>query len=365
MNREVNKAVSFTDIASVVRRRKWLLCLSLIVTVAPALIYNQKTVPIYRGSTKVIFEASEKTMENYMFGGMTQGNLITNQIEEMRTKSFAEAIFRELPIKISNKFSLLGSYAPELELENFAVGTIMHNLSFQPIRGTEIIDIKFDAEDQELAQKVANAAANVLIQRNLKIRRQQYSNVKTFIDQQFDIVKSRLEEAEESLKEFKEREKITAIEDESRELLQRSTQAEIVYNEVLTRKKELQERLSAIQTKLESEKRDLTKNIVKTGSPMAVKLKERLVELEITYSNLQVQGFPVDNPKMIDLKSEVDQVKEHLVQETLRCLSADSAVETFGRMNTDARRDRVRDIVAAPELDANDRDLTGGMLEQS
>ncbi|MCG8603926.1 Wzz/FepE/Etk N-terminal domain-containing protein, partial [bacterium] len=262
MNKEINKAVSLTEIISVVRRRKWLVVVSLLFTLTPALIYNHKSVPVFRASTKLIFQNNDKAMEDYAFGGMNQGNFISNQIEEMKTELFAEDVFSELSTEHKNRFLQLSTFRPDMNAESFVVSQIKNNLSFTPIRGTEIINIRFDTEKPDLAQVVANTTAEVVITRNLRMRRQQFSNVKNFVDEQFEIVQRRLANAENSLKEFKENQQVTSIEDESREILQRSTKAEIVYNEVKTTKNELQERLAAIQEKLRSEKRDLTKNVV-------------------------------------------------------------------------------------------------------
>jgi uncharacterized protein involved in exopolysaccharide biosynthesis len=290
-------------------------------------------------------------VENYAFGGMNQGNFISNQIEEMKTELFAEDVYSELSAEHKNRFLQLSSFRPSMNAESFVISQIKNSLSFTPIRGTEIINIGFDTEKPDLAQVVANTTAEVVITRNLRMRRQQFSNVKDFVDEQFEIVQRRLAAAENSLKEFKERQKITSIEGESREILQRSTKAEIVYNEVKTTKNELQERLAAIQEQLRSEKRDLTKNVVNTTSPMAAKLKEQLVEMEITYSNLQVQGFPLSNSKMIDLKNEIEQVKQTLVQETLK-INQDENMESLIDPFSQIRKHMEESIALEVELQA-------------
>ena len=335
MDNQFNKSISIVELIGIIRRKKWLLVIFLIGTLTPVLIYNNKAVPTYRASTKLIFEESEKVMDINPFGAINQGNFIANQIEEMKTKSFAQEVYAELPEKARSRFLLLSSFSPEFNPQGFIVGQIMGNLSFAPIRGTEVIRIFYDSENPELTKFVANMTAIVLIKRNLTIRRQQYSSVKKFIEEQFEIVKHRLQQAEKTLKEFKEKENITSVEDESREVLQRITQAEIVYNQVRTDKKELQERLKAIKSKLDTEKKDLTKNILKTTSPLAIKLKERLVELEVMYSNLQVQGFPQDNPKMFDLKKEIERIKQNLVDESLKIIdeeNIESLIDPFSQI---------------------------------
>lgn len=312
-----NKSITINELINILRVRKWFIIISLLSTLTPVIIYNFKAIPIYRASTKVIFEDTDRDLGYNFLGGFKQ-NFIANQIEEMKTKSFAQEVYEALSPQHVKKFLTLSTYRPEYDRSNFIVGQIQSNLSFTPIRGTEVITISFESQKRELAQIVANTTANVLIKRNLEVRRQQYSNVRKFVEEQFEIVKKRLEEAEKALKEFKEKENIASLEDESKEILERITQAEVAYNEVKSQKQELQKRLSVIQEQLAGEQKELSTNVVKTTSPMMQKLKERLVELEIMYTNLQVQGFPENNPKMRDIRKEIKQVKQNLIDETFK-----------------------------------------------
>ena len=318
MYNENQKAGGSLELVSMIRRRWWVVLLSVFVVLLLVVFYNEKTVPVYRGSTKVIFEKTDQMVEGTLLGGFSEGNFIANQIEEMKTKAFAEEVVASLSGQVKKRFFYLPHFKPEYKRDRFLVKTVQENLSFNQVRGTEVVNIAFDCEDRYLAQVVTNAAADVLIQRNLTVRRQQYSNVKNFIEEQFEIVKQRLQESEQRLKEFKERENITSLEDQSREILERITQAEIIYNEVRSTRKEVQEKLTAIQKKLDAERAGLSESIVKTSSPLSMKLKERLVELEVTYSNLQVQGFPESNPKMHELRAEIEKIKRSLVEETLK-----------------------------------------------
>ena len=318
MENQFNKSVSIPELMGVVRRKKWVVIACLLSTLVPVLIYNYLAVPVYQSSTKLIFEDTGKMTDFSPMIGVTKSNLIANQIEEMKTKSFAQDVYKQLPEEEKKRFLSLSSYKKEYDPEGFIVGQIKSNLSFVPVRGTEVVVVSFDSEIPHLAEFVTKTAALVLTKRDLSVRRKKYSSITSFIDKQFEIVSKRLKESEDTLKNYKESQNITSLEAESKEILTRITQAEVLYNEVRTSKKELQEKLKAIDTKLTAEKKGLSKNVLKINSPLAIQLKERLVKLEITYSNFQVQGYPEDNPKMVDLKNEIEQVKKSLINETVK-----------------------------------------------
>lgn len=239
VDNQLKSSISIHEIIAVIRRRKWLLVICLLGTLTPVLIYNYKTIPVYQASTKMIFEESQKVMGLNPLGSFNKGNFIANQIEEMKTRSFAEEIYAQLPEDMHEKFFSLSSFSPEYNRDEFIVGQIKGNLSFIPIRGTEVVKVAFNSEDPQLARKVADMTAQVVIRRNLEIRRQKFSNVTKFVEQQFEIVKKRLQQAENALREFKESQNITSLEAESREILARVTQAEVLFNQVQTQKKEL------------------------------------------------------------------------------------------------------------------------------
>lgn len=308
--------MSISEIFTVLKRRKWILPTTFLLTVIPTLIYNYTATPIYRSATKIILE-SDQTINTSLLGGFEGSNFISNKIEEMKTVSFAQDIYSALPQEARDRFLMLAGQDGNSP-ESFTVWKIKNGLSFNQVQGTQILTIAYDSEDAELTSIIANKTAEVLMNRNLNVRRQRHSSVKGFIEQQFELVSQRLKVAEDALKNYKESENITSLEDESREILQRVTQAEVLFNQVGTQRKELQERLRVIQTKLDKGKQNLSKNVLKTNNPLAVKLKERLVNLEVTYSNFQVQGYPEDNPRMVELKNEIAEIKKSLVSETLK-----------------------------------------------
>jgi tyrosine-protein kinase Etk/Wzc len=359
MDNQFNQMISLTDILMVLKRRKWWLVLFLTLTLVSAVVYNYKAVPIYSAATKLIFEDTDKVTEFNPLGVAAKGNLIANQIEEMKTKSFARDVTKQIPADQKEIFRSFSTYKPEYNFEEFIVYTIQSNFSFTPIRGTEIITVEFMSEDPELAAFIVNTTSEVLIQRNLVIRRQQYSNVTSFIEERFDIVSARLNQSEEALKDYKENQNITSLEAESQEILVRITNAEVVYNDVQTTKKELQERLNAIETKLAAEQKDLTQNVLKTNSPLAIQLKERLVTLEVTFSNFQVQGYPEDNPKMVDLKNEIAQVKQNLIDETVKINTDEnigSLIDPFSQI-AKFLEDKINLEVELQALEAKERNL--------
>jgi tyrosine-protein kinase Etk/Wzc len=63
--------------------------------------------------------------------------------------------------------------------------------------------------------------------------------------------------------------------------------------------------------------------VLQITDPLTAKLKEHLVELNVQYSSLQAQGRPDNHPKMIELRTEIEQTRQKLVRTTQEILEGE------------------------------------------
>ncbi len=326
MEKQEHQALALAEIVELVKRRKMTLLLSVILALIPILLYNHWATPIYEATAIVAFENYSKetaTIGIDFVGSPYRENFVANRIQEMQTKTFARQVYDELPDSTRRLFRFPQPLPAHFSAEQYAVNTIRQNLSVEPVKTTDLVTLSFAYENPELVKTVANAAAAVLQKSNLQSRRQEYTSVRTFIDEQIRVVKDRLQQAEDALRDYKTRENITSLEDESKEVLQRITQAEVLYNQIQTDKDARQKRLSVIRKMLEEQKQDLASSVTQVTSPLTVRLKEKLVDLEVMHSNLLVQNYPEDHPKMVELKAEIEQTKQNLIQATVQILKGE------------------------------------------
>lgn len=316
--------VSPGEILESIWRHKLLLSFCIILTLIPAFLYNHFATPIYRSAATVVFENYPKTVvgELQLFGASAGKNYLLNQIEEMKTVAFARQIFEALPEHLKQA-GTESARNGEGDLTGVSLARVHSNLDIETIRNTDIVKISFSSERPEIAQAVAAKAVEVLQNQNLKVRRQESSSVKHFIDKQIEVVRQRLNEAEEKLRAFKASENIISLEDESKQVLERITQAEVLSNQIETERDAKQRRLAILRQKLKEQKESLSSDVIDINSPLIARLKEKLIQLQLKYANLKVQNFSENHPKMVELKLEIDQTKKRLTSAT-RALFADN-----------------------------------------
>jgi len=321
---------NFAVFSKIFRRGKKLILSCVLALILPIIIYNEITSPIYEAGTTLVFEEFTNSVASYDYD-LSREVFFTNQMEEIKSHSFALDILESLPSGIIKRFPLPET-EPGFDTTEYIVTEIQENISTYPIRNSNIVRISFQASVPLLSKMVANTAADVLQIRNYQIKKEGVSGVRVFIDSQLKRYAEQLETAELVLKEFKEQNKVTSVDQESKEILRRITEAEVLYNTVKTERRSREERLAALQKRLVAQKKILGLSITDIGSPWAEKLKEKLIDLNLQFMNFQVQGYQSSHPKMVDLKQKIDKVKEELTENTLKLIQGQNFTDPIGQV---------------------------------
>lgn len=318
--------ISIAEFIEIVRRRKMWLGSSVILALLLVMLYNHLATQLYEASAAVVFENYSKNtiVDIEVTKTFSWASFVANRIQEMKTKVFARQVYEELSEADHRLFRLPHPLPPQFDGEKYIIDGISTNLSVRQIQETDVVAITFASENAELAATVANTAAKVLQTTNLNVRRREYANLGNFIEDQLQGVSEKLKHAEEALSEYKTRKKITAIDDESREILQRITQAEVLLNRIKADRDAMLRKLTTIKKRLNEQRRDLTSSVVQITDPLTAKLKENLVELNVRYSSLQAQGQSDDHPKMVELRREIEKIKQELVRTTKQILEGEA-----------------------------------------
>lgn len=322
MDHQGNQVISIFELITAIWRHKTKLLISIAMVVTPILLYNYYTTPVYEATATVAIEnySKDSIVGFEVTSSLSHTSILTNHIQEAQTSIFARQVYKALSDSVRSLYKLSDSAPSNFDPEGYKIGIIGNNLSARPIAETDFIAIIYSSEIASQAAAVANTAARVLQENNLEIHRLQYTSLKKFIEAQIEIVSARLQQAEEALSGYKKDENITSIDNESKEILKRITQVEIPLNRVKSDLDATQQKLAAINKQLEDQKQNLSKDVVRISDPLIMKLKERLVELNIQYSDLHAQGLAQNHPKLAELRRDIEQARQELVRTTMDIL---------------------------------------------
>jgi succinoglycan biosynthesis transport protein ExoP len=226
---------------------------------------------------------------------------------ESLPKDFSENLPKDSP---SDKDS------PETRKEILVVSQIISRLNIEPVKNTRLVRINFDSYYPELSSQVANAVATNYIKLNLENRFNATEQAKQQLNQQLELMRAKVESADEALQAFCEKHGFIFLDDKEKNVaLQRlndlndalaKAESERMAKEALykqTKKGEFESISSVLENKLIQE------------------LRQNYLQLEVQYSKL-AETFKPEYPEMVRLRKQMETIQRRLNIEYSRYVSA-------------------------------------------
>jgi len=325
---------SVGQILDCVWRKKHIVLLALVVCLGPVIYFNETSPPVYRATTSILLEPMGEGITSLRFSTTPLNKtFIVNQIEQIKSRSMAEEVVAKLDS--ATVADLLAS-APEADegraREEWLVKKVQKSIDADAVRDSDIIRVAVYANGPVTAAAMANTLVDVLDERNLAVKRQEVSSVRRFIEDQLEAVRERLKKSEEELNSFKEQNRVLTLDKESEALLDRMTDVEMKFNEASTERGALEKELQAIKDEMARQKTQLGLSVADITSPWIQELKKHLVDLQVRYTTLQVQGYAEDHPEMVLLAREIEATRKNLTDEILKVAEDEKLVDPLSRM---------------------------------
>ena len=171
----------------------------------------------------------------------------------------------------------------------------------EPIRNSRLVRVLFDSPDPKLAADALNALAKNFIALNLERRYEASSYAKTFLEEQLEQTKAKLEDSERALVEFQRSQQIINIDDKQNVL----AQTLVAYNAALAKAGE--ERLKAEALYNEFKQNPESSPQMLDNKSMGA-LREQRTKLQVEYQD-QLRIYKPSFPKMQQMKAAIDEIR--------------------------------------------------------
>lgn len=306
---------SIQDYIGMIRRRKWMILASVIVSVGAAVTLCYVLPKSYRSTTTVLVE-SQKIPESYVKSGV-EGSI------EGRISAIQQVVMsRSLLIEIAEEFKLFPSDISPAEQEAAIDGMRKKVKVTKSIvghsRGPDTIEgfsLSFADKDPVTAMKVTARFASHFIEQNLKYREQMLEGASSFLEQELHLAESRLEDQERAISDFKRKhmgELPQQMEANLRSLdrLQMDVNAtreniQTAMNRVALFEKQVSEAASGTRTQGTTDPTPAGQG--RGGDPLLA----RLTELERTLTTLSAE-YRETYPDVVQTRQEIEAVKDQL-----------------------------------------------------
>ena len=213
----------------ILNKHKWLLGAVTAAFLVLGLLYVLLATRLYTATLRLQIDRNvARVIEsgNVMPAEGSDIEFYQTQYELLQSRSLAERVAalsrfardlerRRIPA-VSDADDSSGRAPPErAERERAAVEAILENRTVRPVKGSRLVDVNFTDTDPARAQRVANAFGDAFIATNLDRRYQANAHAKSFLEDQLQHLKLRLEEAEKAQLAFAEKEQIVVTTDKA------------------------------------------------------------------------------------------------------------------------------------------------------
>jgi len=191
------KSFSIHDYTEIFLRRIWYIVIPFIIIMGGAIFYASSLPKMYRATT-LILVTRQKVPESFV------RPTVTSRIEDRLQSISQEIMSRTRLEQVISEFKLYAEETKSLSREEI-VETMRKHTQVE-LKGKEgYFTISYVGKDPKVVTMVTNKLASLFIEENLKLREQQAQGTSEFLSIELNAMKTKLEEQEATITEFKKR----------------------------------------------------------------------------------------------------------------------------------------------------------------
>lgn len=205
-------------------------------------------------------------------------------------------------------------YIEEQDAFSYAVGQVQKGLTVTPTKETYLFELKAETKSPESASAVANAAAEVFMEYLQELNSVEQVKAQGLSQDKVDLAQRQLEAARKAIVEFKEKNGIVALKEETalqlKSLLDLENNIESVKRETkgaLARKEELARQFGQLDVFSKSSEKV-------TDNPIVQELRMQLAEKEIAMVGMRSR-YTAEDRNVQTLDAEITEIKKKLKQQ--------------------------------------------------
>jgi succinoglycan biosynthesis transport protein ExoP len=208
-------------------RRRALILTCVVVCLLTATLYNYTARPLYQATTQILIDPGSPNIISgrELLGGEGAGaEYYQTQYELLRGRPLLEKAVDRLGDKASAEFARGPLVSPWTRLRRLfsdaglagldargaplspAVEAFRSRLTIQPVGGSRLVNLHFNAYDPELAALAVNTLAQLYIEQSLEFRFTASSEATGWLSERLQEQQKKLEDAERALQSFREHE---------------------------------------------------------------------------------------------------------------------------------------------------------------
>jgi succinoglycan biosynthesis transport protein ExoP len=353
---------------AMLHKRRGIVVTCLAVSLLVAVLYNYTTRPVYQATTQILIDRDtpdvlpSKELVDIVQGG---ADYYQTQYQLLKSRSLAEGAVEQLKLQKSPELAtgpmmnplervqrLLGRQ-PRVLLDSDgmplspAIAAFRSRIEVDPIPGTRLVNLHFNAYNPKVAADAVNALADLYIEQSLDFRYTTSSGATRWLSDRVREQLAKVEAAEKALQEYREREGL--IDHEERQSLVQQKLETLNAAVLDARTERIAKETLAKQITTLSPAQLETLPLV-SGNETVQALKNELTSLQRDQARL-AETLGDRHPDMVRIRSQIRKTQERLraeVRNVARAAESEAqaarARETQLEANLDAVKREAQDV---------------------
>jgi capsular exopolysaccharide synthesis family protein len=392
---EAEDEIHLRDYLYILLRRKWIVITFLLVIVTTVTIGTFLKKPLYKSTITMKIEREKPNFvisEGTVGFDLSEENYFQTQCKVLKSRNLAKRVIRSLGLDtnpefiqdMANKKSspneniILAINRPsEKEIEPKLIDVFIGSMNVNPIQRSSLVNVSFASDNPELSARVANTIGESFIELNIESRFEATYKAREWLQGQINIMKAKLEQAEEALNKYASAHGIIFL-DENEKGVENENIITKRLSELSTHHTEASaDRMNkeALYNTVRSDDSDSSPVVM--NNSLIMELKKNLASLESEY-NQKLKTYKPAYPKMVKLKEQIYQIKKKMDSEAKKIITGvkkdyDAALkrEKYLRSEFEVQKKEALNLkdyfvqyqILKREVDTN-RELYNGLLQK-
>ncbi len=363
----------------ILNKRRWLIISTTASFIVLGTVASLMQTPLYtatarlqidRNVAKIVEQGNVTPIEGADF------EFLRTQYELLQSRTMAERVASAL--KLGNdpdflkprEFSIVGAVMDILKSapltageqndnsasERAAAGVVLTNRTVRPVSGSRLVDVTYSDPVASRAQRIAMAYADAFIASNVDKRFQANAYAKTFLEDQIQQAKLRLEESEKALLAFAQQEQIVVVTEKSSIAENNLASANIALGNLVS------ERIKNEQLWRQIEAANAINLPQLLANSVIESLRSKRQALVIEYQE-KLETFKPSFPTMIEISSKMKEIDRQLATEVHTIKNSFKAAYESSRSQEKQMNARI-DVLRTELLDLQKRSIQYNILKR-
>lgn len=302
---------SSRGLMTVIFRHKIKIALTFLLCVVGAIAYATMAKPIYetRASLLVKFgRQADYRPEDALAGPsvpLDRKEILNSHVRIMESRDLLETVLGAIGTKNLYPDIADNPALSQSERTNLAVQRFGDNLNAHALRESNVIELAFRDPDPEIATRAASILVDRFIDQQLRLFSDPQSG---FMQQQVDVFRGQLTDAQEAVKAFKREHGISSLEEERTMLLQQRLAVDVTLKSGEARIAELERKAEVLGAGLQKISPEI--ELFRDTNPdrSIEEAKSKLMELSVRETQV-LQTYRPDSPQAQAVRGEIATVR--------------------------------------------------------